>query len=181
MADYKVSLRYAISLLETAKEKKNVDTVSTDMELVVSVIDSNRHLKLMLDSPVVKPKVKKSILSDIFRGKIDEDSLKFIVFVVEKNREEFLLSILRKYLELKDEHLGIVNVKIKAAQEFSDEQSKQLKGRFESLLNKQVRFKFEIDKSIIGGFIARIGDTVYDASIKHQLNILKKQFIEGSI
>lgn len=181
MADYKISLRYATSLLGSAIEKKNLDTVSKDLEFASAVIEKYNNLKLMLASPVVKPKLKASILQEIFKDKVSEDTMKFILFVVEKNREEFLVSIMKKFLELKDEHLGIVNIKIKAAQEFSEEQAKQLKAKFEGMLNKQVRFKFEIDKSIIGGFIARVGDTVYDASIKHQLNILKKQFAEGGI
>ena len=179
MADYKVSQRYATSLLGMAADKNNLEKISNDMEFISSVIETNNNLKLMLDSPVVKPKIKSSILEEIFKGKISEDSLKFLLFVVEKNREEFLYSIIKKFLSLKDQHLGIVVVDVKSAQEFSAEQLDDLKNKFEALLNKKVRFNFKIDESIIGGFVARVEDTAYDASIKHQLEILKKQFVEG--
>ena len=60
MADYKVTSRYALSLLETANEKNILDVVSKDMEFIVSVIASHNQLKLMLGSPVIKAKFKKS-------------------------------------------------------------------------------------------------------------------------
>ncbi|HSR17000.1 MAG TPA: F0F1 ATP synthase subunit delta, partial [Ignavibacteriaceae bacterium] len=70
---------------------------------------------------------------------------------------------------------------IKTAYEFNDEQKKRLKEKLESLLNKKVGFSFEIDKSLVGGFIAQVNDTVYDASLKHQLDLLRTQLLEGGI
>src|SRR5690606_16845767 len=166
MADYKVSQRYATSLLGMAEDKNNLDKISGDMEFVSSVIKANNNLRLMLQSPVVKPKVKSSVIEEIFKGKISEDSLNFLLFVVSKNREEFIPDIIEKFLLLKDQKLGIVSVDVISAEEFNEEQVNQLRNKFESLLNRKVRFRFSIDKSIIGGFVARVEDTVYDASIK---------------
>ncbi|MGE5846338.1 MAG: F0F1 ATP synthase subunit delta, partial [Ignavibacteria bacterium] len=58
---------------------------------------------------------------------------------------------------------------------------KRLKEKLESLLNKKVGFSFETDKSLVGGFIAQVNDTVYDASLKHQLDLLRTQLLEGGI
>lgn len=179
MANYKVSLRYAISLLEMAKDKNNLEAISSDMEYIAAVVNSSNKLILMIESPVVRPELKFSVLKEIFAGKINQDSLHFIEFLIEKNREEFLRSIITKFFELKDEYLGIVNVNVKTSQPFTEKQTNQLKARFESMLGKKVRFNFNIDQSIIGGFVARIGDTVYDASISNQLSVLKKQFTKG--
>jgi len=179
MSDFKVSIRYASSLLETAKEKNTLDAVSRDMELVYRIIEENAQLKSVLASPIIKSPVKLSIMTDIFKPVISQDSLDFIKFIIDKSREDVLFSIVRKFLELKDETLGIVNVEVVAAVEFTPEQEAELRGRMEGLLKKSVRLNFRIDRLIIGGFIARVGDTVYDASLKHQLDLLKKQFVKG--
>ncbi|HSR19147.1 MAG TPA: ATP synthase F1 subunit delta [Ignavibacteriaceae bacterium] len=180
MADSKVSYRYASSLLGLAVEKKILDAVSTDVEMVRSAIEDNAMLRNLLKSPIIKPQSKASILDEIL-SKAHPETKKFVRFVVDKNRENFLLGIASAFLGLRDEYIGFVNVSIKTAYEFNDEQKKRLKEKLESLLNKKVGFSFEIDKSLVGGFIAQVNDTVYDASLKHQLDLLRTQLLEGGI
>jgi F-type H+-transporting ATPase subunit delta len=181
MQDHKVSLRYASSLLDFAIEKKNLDSVSKDMELVYNTLEGKNKLNLMLKSPVIKPQLKSSILNEIFKAKITGDSLNFLQFVIDKKREDLLVNIAKKFLELKDEYLGILNVEITTAFDFTDDQQVQIKKEFESKLNKIIKLKYIVNKELIGGFIARAADTMYDASIKHQLEILRKQFLSGNV
>jgi F-type H+-transporting ATPase subunit delta len=180
MAEYKVSKRYANSLLQTSIDANNLEAASEDIELIVNTLKQNHKLQLMLENPVVKSALKLSILNEVFQDKIGGQTIKFVKFIVDKDREDLLYSIFQKFLELKDEYLGIVNVDVKTPFEFNSEQEEQLRKNLESKLNKKIIFKFSIDSSMIGGFIARVGDTVFDASVKHQLEILKKQFLEGS-
>ena len=181
MQDHKVSLRYASSLLDSAIEKKNLDSVSSDMELVFNTLEGKNQLNLMLKSPVIKPLVKSSIINEIFKTKITSDSLNFLQFVIDKKREDLLVNIAKKFLELKDEYLGILNVDITTAYDFTDIQQEQIKKQFESKLNKIIKLKYIVNKELIGGFIARVADTMYDASIKHQLELLRKQFLSGNV
>jgi F-type H+-transporting ATPase subunit delta len=74
--------------------------------------------------------------------------------------------------------LGIVNVHVLAAAELSEQQTAQLEQRFEAYSKKKVRIDVSLDPKLIGGFIARIGDTVFDGSVKRQLELLRKRFIE---
>lgn len=181
MAETKVSMRYAGSLLDLASEKNSLDQISKDMEIVHSAIRSSNDLKKILESPVVKQEKKQSILSEIFKDKISEDSLNFIEFIVEKNREVLLQSIIEKFLEFRDLKLGIVRVEVRTSFEFIDEQKDKLKKKLENILNKKADLNFIVDKTIVGGFIAKVGDTVYDASVKHQLELLRKEFLKGSV
>jgi len=180
MADSKVSYRYASSLLGLAVEKKILDAVSEDVEMVRSAIEKNAMLRNLLESPVIKPHSKASIMDEIL-SKAHPETKKFVRFVIDKNREDLLFGITSVFLRLRDEYIGFVNVSIKTAYEFNDEQKKRLKEKLESLLNKKVGFNFEIDKSLVGGFIAQVNDTVYDASLKHQLDLLRTQLLEGGI
>jgi F-type H+-transporting ATPase subunit delta len=179
MSDFKVSHRYATSLLETAIEKKNLDLASADVQLIVNVLEQNRQLQLILENPVFRPELKLSVLKEIFEKRISKDSLNFIEFIVSKKRENILPAIGRRFLELYDEHLGIANVSVTTATEFTDDQKKILQSRLENVLKKKVRLNFKIDLNLVGGFIAKVGDTLYDASIKHQLDLLRKQFLTG--
>jgi len=181
MSNYKVSVRYSSSLLDTAIEKNNLDEISKDIELMESVLKENPKLKFMLKSPIVKPQLKFSIFEEIFRTRVNPDTLNFIKFVIDKNRESLLYDIIREFLRLRDEYLNIVNVEISTAYEFTNEQKNLLRNKFEKYLDKKVRLSFKLDKEIIGGFLAKLGDTIYDASIKRQLELLRKQFLKGSL
>ncbi len=181
MAETKVSTRYANSLLDLTSEKNNLEQIAEDMELVRSAINSSSQLRNLLESPVIKLEMKKNILSEIFQEKISGDSINFIRFVVEKSRESLLPSIIAKFLELKDEKLEQISVEVKTSFDFTDEQKTKLKSRLDNILNKRTYLNFKVDKTIVGGFVAKVGDTVYDASVKHQLELLRKEFLQGSV
>ena len=180
MAEQKVSARYASSLLDSAIQKNMLETVSNDIEFVYSVLKQNPNLNRMLENPVVKPEIKSSILEEIFKSKINSETMEFMLFVIKKKREEILSSILEKFKELRDIKLGFVNVNVAVASEFSDSQKNELQNKLQNMLKKKVRMNYKIDEKILGGFIVQAGDTVYNASIKHQLDLLKKHFVEDS-
>jgi F-type H+-transporting ATPase subunit delta len=180
MADYKVSVRYALSLLESSLEKKTLDKVNADVSLIYKTLKANGELRRLLLSPVVKSEIKSGVLKDIFSNKVTSETIDFMSFVIDKNREDLLESIFEKFFQLRNEKLGIVEVEVKTAFEFSPEQSERLKKNLEQLIGKKVILNFIVDTKVIGGFIARVGDSVYDASLQHQLDLLKKKFLQGS-
>ncbi len=181
MTDFKVSHRYATSLLEDSVEKNKLEAITADMILLSNTLKDNTKLQLALESPVIKPEVKSSILKEIFKDLFDEDTFKFIDFVIEKKRESLLCTIASRFLELRDEHLGEAQVSVKTVYDFSEEQKQALTEYLEKTLDKKVRLTFTIDEDLIGGFVAKAGDTLFDASLQHQLGLLKNQLLYGSI
>ena len=181
MTDFKVSHRYATSLLEDSVEKNKLEAITADMILLSNTLKDNTKLQLALESPVIKPGVKSSILKEIFKDVFDEDTFKFIDFVIEKKRESLLCTIASRFLELRDEHLGEAQVSVKTVYDFSEEQKRALTEYLEKILDKKVRLTFTIDEDLIGGFVAKAGDTLFDASLQHQLELLKNQLLFGSI
>jgi F-type H+-transporting ATPase subunit delta len=180
MAEQKVSARYALSLLDSAIQKDLLDAVSNDIEFISSVLKQNPNLLRMLENPVVKTEMKSSILEEIFKNKVNSETMEFVLFVVKKKREEILSSILEKFKELRDLKLGFVNVNVLVASEFSDSQRNELQNKLQNVLKKKVRMSYKVDEKILGGFIVQAGDTVFNASVKHQLDLLKKHFVEAS-
>ena len=181
MADSKVAYRYASSLLETALENNSLDKVYNDLKLLIESFDKSGELKRAVESPVIKPDIKISFLKEIFSKKMDKETLKFILFVVDKNREDILYVIAEKFIDLRNENLGIVELDVKTAFKFNEDQKQTLINKFEKLLKKTINLNLIVDNSLIGGFVAKVGDTVYDASLKHQLELLKKEFAQGSL
>ena len=181
MAELKVSTRYAESLMDVAEEKKNMDSITNDAELIISAFEESRDLMLAMQSPVIKPEIKLSILNEIFQNKVNADTLNFLKFVLNKGRENLLYDIMKNFMSLKDLKLGIANVNVKTAYEVDEKVKEEIIVFFGRYLNKKIKFRYNVDHEIIGGFIAAVDDTVYDASLKHQLELLKKQFTKGSV
>lgn len=181
MSDFKVSYRYASSLLETSISNNSLEAVSKDMTLVHSALSASDELERALKSPVIKSESKLAVLKEIFEDKVSDETIRFFEFLIGKDRENLLAEIAEQFLSMKDEHLGIVNVVVATAFEIDDEQKEKLRAKFENHLNKKVKINFRLDKNVLGGFIAKVGDTVYDASIMHQLEMLKKKFIQGGV
>jgi F-type H+-transporting ATPase subunit delta len=104
---------------------------------------------------------------------------KCLIRLTEKERENALPKIIEAFFRLEEEALGIVRVDIKTAKELTVQQTGQLKSWFEAYLKKQVRIVIKVDSQLIGGFVATVGDTMFDGSVKHQLEMLLQRFKES--
>jgi F-type H+-transporting ATPase subunit delta len=104
--------------------------------------------------------------------------LDFLQLLAQKGRESVLSEIIEEYFKLNDERLGIVNVRLSAAVELTKEQNDSLVKYFESATQKKIQIHAELDKNLIGGFTARVGDTVFDGSVRRQLELLRQRFVE---
>jgi F-type H+-transporting ATPase subunit delta len=98
--------------------------------------------------------------------------------LVKKGRENLLLEISKRFLFLSNQKLNRVDVDIVSAIELDDKQKEEIKTKLEMMIEKSVIPVFKVDSSIIGGFKARFSDTVVDASVKHQLELLKKKLFQ---
>ena len=178
MSSYNISTRYAKALMELATEKNDLKQVADDMELVFNVIAESKELRIVLKSPVIKTEKKEAILNEIFKSRIGNVSANFIQFVVEKNRENLIYDILKRFRELYYLKINRVEAHIASSVELTEQQKDQLQSSLEQYTKKDVTSIFSIDDSIIGGFVVKINDTVFDASIKQQLNKLRKKLFE---
>lgn len=180
MRNIRIANRYASALLTLTNEQKKAGAIADDLLTVKNAIDNSRELRSLLESPIVAKEKKQSILRDIFKKKVGDVVLGYLNEVVAKGRENVLGDILAQYFTLRDEQLGIVRVEVKTSVEFSAKQEKDLVKQLEAMTKRKVEISFSIEKSIKGGFIARVGDTVLDGSIKRQLEILKMKLKQGS-
>lgn len=177
MSNINITSRYAKALLVLAEEKKIFEEVAEDINLVYKTFSESKELRAVMASPVLRKDKKAEILKIIFQDKLRNDVFNFILFVVDKNREEFLYDIVKRFLEMYDHKMGIVSANVTASVSLNDTQLQQLSEGLQKFTGKKIKISSKESKDLIGGFIVRIGDTVIDASVDHQLELLRKEFL----
>jgi F-type H+-transporting ATPase subunit delta len=180
MTHSRVAHRYASALLHLTAEQEKPDAVAAGLMVVKNAVDASRDLRRFLESPVVSKEKKKEVLRTMFKRKVPAAVQLYLAGLVDKGRENALGEILRQYFLLRDESLGIVAVDVKTASKFTPKQSKALTQQLELYTQKKVRITFSLDTALKGGFVARIGDTMLDASITRQIEILRTHFKDGA-
>lgn len=175
MSDFNVSTRYANALMEFAESKGLLSVVSTDIELISNTLAHSKRLRKTLASPIITDNKKISILDAIFGRLIDSETFKFLKFILSKHRENILFHIVKRFLELRNQKEGKINITITSAYDLLDEQKKSFVSKLELYTDKKVLANYQIDKKLIGGFLIKIGDRVIDASVVHQLELLRKK------
>ncbi|MBN1397143.1 MAG: F0F1 ATP synthase subunit delta [Bacteroidetes bacterium] len=178
MSNLRIANRYAEALLTSAEELKVLKNVSDDISLLQRIINDSKEFQLFLKSPIIKTEKKRQVFEEIFGKTVQPLTLRFLILLAEKGRESVLPGIIEAFFILQDERLGIANVHVKAAAELSAQQTIQLQQKFEAYSKKKVRVDVSVNPGLIGGFVAYIGDTMFDGSVKHQLELLRKKFTE---
>ena len=177
MSDVRAAYRYATALLQVAEESKKLDEVSRDLSVIEKLTNDSREFRLFLKSPVVNSERKKRAFGEILNGKIGAVTEKFILLLTSKGREQLLPEVVRQFGKLRDLRLGILHVSARTAVAFSPDQEKRLTGQLENATKKKIRLSFVVDPSIKGGFTVQHDDTVWDASVRHQLEVLRERFV----
>ena len=176
MTPTRLARRYAEALMGAAEDEKQVPAVAADLRQLDTLIAQSRDLRRFLQSPAIKKEKKQEVLRTLFEGKVHPLTARFMNLLAEKGREEVFSLIIREFFRLEDERNGVVEVELRAASPLTADQSTELLRRFESLSKKKVRIALKADPSLRGGFVARLGDTVYDGSVRRQLEILRERF-----
>lgn len=175
----RVGLRYATAILQGAGEE--LDTIAQDLEVVKKAIEMSHELGNLLKSPIVKGDDKIAILKQVFIGRISLKTLESLELLVRKGRSELIPAMIDEFQELLDKQNGVVNAEVRSAVELDAAQKAQIQARLERLVNKKVRLQTKVQPDLIGGMTARIGDTVIDHSIKHQLAKLRERLKQSSL
>jgi len=178
MTNTRVARRYAEAMLELAEERKQVDRVAEDFSLLRRTISASRDFASFLRSPIISKEKKRSVLDTLFASRLGALTMDFLRLLTDKNREDVLGQITEEFVRLRDEGLGIVNVDVRAATELTKEQHQALERQFEGMTRKKVRVTLSVDKQLQGGLVAKVGDTVFDGSVRRQLELLRERFAE---
>lgn len=171
------SRRYASALLDVAVDGKFLESVTGDLQLINEVLASSRELQLALKSPLIKGDIKSRILEGIFGEKVCEKTMVFLKLLAHKKRANLISEVVTEFNSLLDERNGCINAEVKSAAKLSDEQARELVNGLATRTGKKIRPRMSLDEALIGGFTVKIGDTILDGSISHQLDLLRKSLV----
>jgi len=175
----RAAYRYALALLETAEEQDAIDRVSTDLRMIEDLIRESREFLVFLRSPVINTQKKKSILTELFGKQLNATTFGFLLLLTTKNREAMLPEIIQQFYRLRDERAGIVQATVRTPIPLTKEQEKKLSTTLERIMKKKIRLQEILDPQVKGGARVQIGDTVWDGSVAHQLEVLRERFTKG--
>jgi F-type H+-transporting ATPase subunit delta len=176
MKETRAALRYAKATLNLAKEHKLAEVVNTDLQLIASTLESETELRMTLLNPVFKTKLKQTILSKVFESKINGLTMGLINLLLENKRLNLLSTVASEYAIIYDFDSGIEVAKVTTAVPLNKALKSKILDKIKALTGNKITLINIVNPDLVGGFIIRVGDKQYDASITGQLNILKRDF-----
>ena len=181
MDQSKINVRYAKAFFTLAKEKGLTLELRKDAGLISSVCESSSDFKLLLESPVIKTSQKSEAIRRIFEGKIHALSINFLLLIAENKRENYLPGIFRylEYLYRREE--GIKSAVLTSAQPLNESLVAQIKEILEKEFKSKVELSQKVDQKLIGGFVLRVEDKQYDASLSTQLKKIREQLLHTEL
>ncbi len=173
----KAGARYAKSLIDLSTEQNALEEIKNDMVFFEDVVDANSELEAILKNPIVPLDKKIGILSNIFGNKVHQITNSFLKLVVNKGRSAILFDTAKQFISQYNTIKGIVTAEVTSAIALTDDNKKEIIGLVKKELGaNEVIVKEKIDDKLIGGFILKVGDKQFDASIASGLNKLKREF-----
>lgn len=175
-----VARRYASALADVVEKSGETETLKAELKAWEGLINSNTDLRDVFGNPTIPHLKKEAVLKDLLaRAKPSPTTANFLRVLLENNRLTEISEIVERFESVLDERAGIVIGEVSSARVLAEEQKTEIVKNLEKATGKRVKPTFEIKEDLIGGVVARIGSTVYDGSVRTQLENLREQLIGG--
>ncbi|HVF22357.1 MAG TPA: ATP synthase F1 subunit delta [Pyrinomonadaceae bacterium] len=168
-----VARRYAQALADVVIEQREEREVQNEIQSWASMIDENPQLKEVFANPTVAYEHKQAVLEELIsRTRVRGTTASFLRVLLRNQRLAQLPEIAARFAQVLDERGGVVAAEITTARPITEELKKTLHDTLASATGRTVRLSFATDETLIGGFVARIGSTIFDGSVDNHLERL---------
>ena len=174
MNESRISVRYAKALFEAAIDRELLEQTEVDMTLILES-SSLTEFRQLTDNPTIPPSKKMAIFSETFRKHVNQLTLDLAGLVFKNRREEYLAAIARNFITMSKKHLGTKEVILTTAYTTDRKTSELIRNEVARTLNTNIDMKEKVDPSIIGGFVIRVEDRLFDASVREKLRKIKRE------
>jgi F-type H+-transporting ATPase subunit delta len=172
-----VASRYANALVDVVLAPgSGLDPTAalTQLKAISEMIEGSQDLRTALHSPAISPSRKRAVLTDLLAPmKVEAQIRNFLYVVIDHRRVAEFPSIVEAFEVLADERLGLVRVDVTSAKPLNDSQRTRIESEISRLSGKKAKLRFSQDPALLGGVVARVGSTVYDGSVRGQLDRLR--------
>ena len=175
MIDTTLAKRYATALVEIAQEQNALDKYAADLNALSKLVEESRDFREVLINPVFTKEDKKKIAGPVLQKMgADPMVINFVYLLIDRKRIEQLTGIEKAFRAKVDEIRGITRGQVTSAEPLEQAELAQLTEKLANITGKQVIVTTKVDPSLIGGLVAKVGDMVFDGTIRTQLNQLKE-------
>jgi F-type H+-transporting ATPase subunit delta len=173
-----IAKRYAKALVQLAEENKSVDQTRADLAAFVGAVDSLPAMQKLFASPVLTPDNKKAVIREL-AGKLNlqQTTQRFLEHLAETGRIRYVRDLHEAFLDILAQRQNRATVRLTTAVPINNGDLSDIKKKLEILTGKQVDIDSKVDVSLIGGARAQIGSTIYDGTIKNQLNKMRMKLV----
>jgi F-type H+-transporting ATPase subunit delta len=176
-----VAGRYARAFADVVFEQK-LDAAKAAQELrsMQQILDANAMLRTVWENPSVPVDQKRAVLDAIAKKLgLSKSVRNFVAVLLDRRRIAQFSSIIRQYEQEMNERLGITEAEVISFRELSASEKRSIETKIAEVTGKQVRAHYQTEAAILGGAIVRVGSTVYDGSVRGQLERLKEKLISA--
>ncbi len=177
MNQLKIAKRYAQALFELGELESCAKEIHLDFQSLHQLMKTSDQLKDFFFHPLISFQKRQSILQTLFQDKIHPLLLRFLIFLIHKNRLSLIIPIEETFQKLFAESQDILSIKIFSAQTLLPQQEKMLPAKIKEKFQKNIQAEIFVDSSMIGGFKFQIKDEIYDLSIRSQIERFKNQVL----
>jgi F-type H+-transporting ATPase subunit delta len=173
-----IAKRYAKALVQLAEEKKTVDQTRSDLAAFVGAVDTLPAMQKLFASPVLTPDNKIAVIREL-AGKLSlqQSTQRFVEHLAETGRIRYVKDVYEAFQEILAERTNRAMARLSTAVPIGPADLADIKKKLETLTGKQVDIDSSIDATLIGGAKAQIGSTIYDGTIKNQLNKMRMKLV----
>lgn len=176
MVEDRIGYRYAKSVFGLAEEKKILDTVQKDMATIAEVSNGSPDFVAVLNSPLINMGKKESIVNAIFDKQFSSELTPLLTaMLVRKGREMYLPHVAKAFLKLYDDSKGVARGTLTSASKLSDKEEKEITQAMEEKMGKKLALEVEVNPELIGGFVLKVGDQLFDGSVSSSLRKIKQE------
>ena len=172
---FKIAKPYARALFDFSIEKNIMHQITADFQNLETFLLKNTTLVEYLNNPIINKKSKRAVLDQILKLQINSETFKFLMILIDRDRLNLLIDIIKNYLKLVYETASIKTVEVVSASALDKSQKTTLIQKLKELTNaREIQLVITVDPDLIGGFLIKTESKVIDFTIKNQLQQLAK-------
>jgi F-type H+-transporting ATPase subunit delta len=169
--------RYATALIDVLFPEK-AEAGLQQLQKFAALLNEQPDSRRLLENPAMAGERRNRLLKEVAAALgFDRRVANFINILADRNRLPILKKIIEEYQRLMDKRFGIVRARITTARTLDSAQQQELARKLQQVTGMQVRMEVAIDPSLIGGMVAQVGSTIYDGSVRQQLNAFKTRLV----
>ena len=155
------------------------DNYGDVLDAVAGAISADERIAIVLESPRVSKAAKSQILEKALKGEAPKEFVRFLQAVIRRGRQGLLAEIAQEYQVLLDVRLNRVHAGVTLAAEADGRTQQSVVERLTKALGREVRAYFRTDPKILGGVVVRVGDRIFDGSVRRRLTALQRRMLTG--